>query len=61
MKITEIGIVKATLLETLMDPSVYVIKKGSCFNEGKFEMCPIKEVSVEEMLSTDNAMIRIEK
>lgn len=60
MDINVIGVTKGNLMEVLMDPSVYVIKKDTFFRDGTYRMYPIKEVEVNDVLS-DNIIIRIEE
>lgn len=60
MDINVIGVTKTNLMDVLMDPSVYVIKKDTFYGDGRRTMQPIKKVDVEDILNTDNIIIRIE-
>ena len=61
MKIETINIEReGNLLEVITNENVYVIRK-SYFHDGKLEMRPVKECSIEEITNKDNLIIRISK
>lgn len=60
MDINVIGVTKTNLMDVLLDPSVYVIKKDTFYGDGRHMMQHIKKVDVEDILNTDNIIIRIE-
>lgn len=60
MELTTVTITSANLMEALKDPTVYVIHK-SIWPGKEFEMVPIHEVRVEELLSSDVLVVRITK
>ena len=60
MNISVIGVTKANVMDVIMDESVYVIKK-SWFNKDKFEMRPVKDASVNDLLLGDALIVKITK
>ena len=61
MDINVIGVTKTNLMDVLLDPSVYVIKKDTFYGDGRYTMQHIKKVDVEDILNTDNVIIRIDE
>ena len=61
MDINVIGVTKTNLMDVLLDPSVYVIKKDTFYGDGRHTMQPIKKVDAEDILNTDNVIIRVDE
>ena len=57
MKIETIEITKENMMDVVSDSDVYVITYQQHWNEHR--MNPIKEVSIEDILKEENAIIRI--
>lgn len=59
MKLSEIKVNRATLMDIITDDSVYAIVKGRCWHKDKPIMKPIKDVDVEELLSEETIIVQI--
>lgn len=58
MKMTQIKVTKENVVEVAMDKSNYVIRKLTLFDE--FAMQPANRISVTDLLSEDNIVIKLE-
>lgn len=61
MKLSEIKVNRATLMDIITDDSVYAIVKDRCWHEDNPIMKPIKAVDVEELLSEETIIVQITK
>lgn len=59
MKLSEIKVNRAILMDVITDDSVYAIVKDKCWHKDKPIMKPIKEVDVEELLSEETIIVQI--
>ena len=59
MKIEKVIVTKENLMDILMDEQVFVILSNRLWNGYRME--PIKETTVTDILSSENAVIRIAK
>lgn len=57
MKIEKVIVTKENLMDILMDEQVFVILSNRLWNGYRME--PIKETTVTDILSSENAVIRI--
>lgn len=59
MKISVINATANNLAEVVTDDSMYVITKGGFLSNGEFRMRPVKEATVEDLLSEETIIVRI--
>ena len=57
MQIEKIEVTKENLMDILMDEQVFVISHEHLWN--RYGMRPVKEATVADILSSENAVIRI--
>ena len=59
MKLSVINVNATNLAEVIVDDSVYAITKGGFLSNGEFRMRPVKEVTVEDLLSEETIIVRL--
>lgn len=59
MKISVINATANNLAEVVTDDSMYAITKGGFLSNGEFRMRPVKEATVEDILSEETIIVRI--
>ena len=59
MKLSEIKVNRAILMDIITDDSVYAIVKDRGWHKDKPIMKPIKDVDVEELLSEETIIVQI--
>ena len=60
MNISVIGVTKANVMDVITDKSVYVIK-NDYFHRDQCMMKPVKEASVQDLLSENVLVVKIDK
>lgn len=59
MKLSVINVTANNLAEIVMGDSMYAITKGGLLSKGEYRMRPVKEVTVEDLLSEETFIVRL--
>ena len=59
MKLSVINVTANNLAEIVVDDSMYVITKGGFLSKGEYRMRPVKEVTVEDLISEETIIVRL--
>lgn len=60
LKFSEIEVNETNLMEVIKDNSVCIIAEDANYDDGRFSVIPIRKVSIEQILSEDTMIVRIE-
>lgn len=59
MKLSVIKVTANNLAEIVLDDSTYAITKGRFLSKDEYRMRPVKEVTVEDLLSEETFIVRL--